>query len=215
MSPLTGKIVTEPAPGSLSNVMVPTGELEGYGKRSRPVRLIAGALVVIVLGGAAFLALKPAPEKSPPDFRLPLLSGGELSSAQLKGSPVVLNFFASWCEPCREEAPLLEATARAYHDDGVRVVGVNINDTQRNARRFVHEFGITYPVVRDPNRTLARGLGVYGLPETFFIDADWTLLRASKGPKTGDVPGSMVQLGAISAAQLRTGVETMLEHRRA
>nr|MBA3430286.1 TlpA family protein disulfide reductase [Actinomycetota bacterium] len=144
-----------------------------------------------------------------PEFELPKLDGGSLSSRELKGHPVVLNFWASWCIPCREEAPVLERTWRAYRDQGVIFVGVNIRDAESSAKEFVDEFNITYPVVRDVNLELERELGLTGLPETYFIDDEWRFVSNVSGAGQGRQQGSVI-LGAISEEQLVTNVETLI-----
>src|SRR5918992_4915823 len=150
--------------------MVPTHELEGYEQKFSSVRVVSWTIVALAaIAVVAYLALKPAEEQPVPEFDLPTLSGGRLSSADLRGSPVVLNFFASWCAPCREEAPRFESAYQKYKDEGVRFVGVNVQDRIETARRFVEDYGITFPVVVDADRKLAEQLGVYGLPQTFFI----------------------------------------------
>ena len=191
--------------------MVPTNELEGYKQASGARRLIASTVIVIALATNAYLALRPAEEPPVPDFDLPTLDGGRLSSAELHGSPVVLNFFASWCAPCREEAPLLERTWQAYKERGVRFVGVDIRDTPSDARRFVREFELTYPIVRDEDQTLARALDVYGLPQTFFVDRRWRLSTVAEGGKVGKGRAGVVQLGAISRTELHTQIERLLQ----
>ncbi|MFN2488605.1 MAG: TlpA family protein disulfide reductase [Actinomycetota bacterium] len=191
--------------------MVPTDELEGYGHRSRPWRQVIGAVLTVALGVGIYLALRPAEEKTPPEFDLALLAGGTLRSDELKGSPVVLNFFALWCAPCREEAPLLESTWRKYRDEGVRFVGVDIEDTRGDARRFVREFAITFPIARDEDKEVVRDLGVYGLPQTFFIDEEWRLAHVSRGQQLGETASSIVPLGAISRARLEAQIDALLE----
>jgi cytochrome c biogenesis protein CcmG, thiol:disulfide interchange protein DsbE len=189
--------------------MVPRDELEGYARRSRRTRLAIAAALFVALALAGYLALRPADTTGVPDFRLPLLSGGTLSSDDLRGSPVVINFFASWCAPCRKEARLLEATWRAHRAEGVRFIGVDIRDRAESARRFVREFGISYPVVRDADERLAGPLGVYGLPQTFFVDARWTLLEAAAGDELGEQSGTTT-LGAITERELQAGVAALL-----
>jgi cytochrome c biogenesis protein CcmG/thiol:disulfide interchange protein DsbE len=145
-----------------------------------------------------------------PSFELPLLDGsGRLTDEDLRGNPVVINFWASWCIPCREEAPLLEKAWRAYRDEGVVFLGVNIKDAPSDARRFVEEFDITYPIVRDLDERLTRGFGVRGLPETFFVDHRWTFIGAISGAKTGDQQGTVI-LGAISEEELVSNVEILI-----
>jgi peroxiredoxin len=169
------------------------------------------ALVVIVTAVIVYLALKPAGVKPVPDFELPRLGGGSLSSDELRGSPVVINFFAAWCAPCREEAPDLERAWRAHKADGVRFVGVVYRDTRENASRFVQEFDLTYPIVRDEQQRLARALDVNALPQTFFVTEQWELLGVARGRRLGEGPGGAVQLGAISPEELESQIGAMLE----
>ena len=102
-------------------------------------------------------------------FSLPLFDGGHFSLPDQRGKVVIVDFWASWCVPCREEAPLLEATWRAYRDRGVVVVGVNFQDQEEAARTFIREFGLTFPNGRDVGSRTAVDYGVYGIPELFFV----------------------------------------------
>lgn len=145
-----------------------------------------------------------------PEFELPVLGGpGTIGSRDLKGSPVVVNFWASWCIPCREEAPVLEGAWQKYRPKGVRFLGVNMQDAEEDANEFVAEFGITYPSVRDVDQELARDFGVRGLPETFFIDHRWRFLGVGSGEQIG-TRGKIVVLGAIPPALLRGQIETLV-----
>jgi cytochrome c biogenesis protein CcmG, thiol:disulfide interchange protein DsbE len=196
--------------------VVPVDELEVPRKRSRARRLLLTLLpAVAFVGLLGFGLLRSAPSDTgagseAPPFELPQLDGeGRISSSDLQGQPVVLNFWASWCAPCREEAPLLEKAWREYRSDGVVFLGVNIKDSESDARRFVEQFDITYPVVRDENLDLATDLGVYGLPETFFVDHQWRLLATSSAEQVGE-EGNTVVLGAISEEQLRSNVEILI-----
>jgi cytochrome c biogenesis protein CcmG/thiol:disulfide interchange protein DsbE len=107
-----------------------------------------------------------------PDFELELLDGTAVRLSDYQGRIVFLNFWASWCPPCRAEARLLELAWREAKDQGVIFLGVNIQDTEEGARRFIQEFDVTYPNGRDSGSRIAINYGVYGIPETFFIDRE-------------------------------------------
>ena len=110
--------------------------------------------------------------RSAAPFSLALFDGGRFDLAGQRDRVVVVNFWASWCVPCREEAPILEAAWRAYRDRGVMVVGVNIQDSEPAARAFIEAFGLTFPNGPDPGGRIAIDYGVYGIPETFVIGRD-------------------------------------------
>ena len=135
------------------------------------VALVAAWVVVAARGlnrdprvvGSALLG-KPAPA-----FTLATLDGDELDSRSLRGDVVVVNFWASWCVPCRQEAPELQAFAERWDGDGVRVIGIVYNDAQPQAETFRARYGLTYPQVMDPDGRTAIDFGVFGIPETFVI----------------------------------------------
>jgi len=113
----------------------------------------------------------PLLQKPAPSFRVALLGGGETSLQSLQGKPIIVNFWASWCYPaCYEEAPLLEATWRKYREQGLVMLGVVINDKEPNAREFMKRFDFSFPNGMDPGSKISIDFGVYGVPETFFID---------------------------------------------
>lgn len=183
--------------------------------RSRSFRLAIALVPALAFVGVLWIGLARTGQQAQsgsaaPSFELPLLEGSStLSDEDLRGKAVVVNFWASWCIPCREEAPLLERTWRAYRDRGVVFLGVNIKDAESDARRFVDEFDMTYPNVRDLDQNLTRQFGVKGLPETFFIDHRWTFMGAISGAKTGDQAGTVI-LGAISEDELVSNIEILL-----
>lgn len=205
--------------------MVPTDELRQHSPRSRVFRsLVIGGALLLAVAAVAFGVLTPAPDRPAgptpvPDFELPLLSGGSLSSDDLRGAPVVLNLWASWCIPCREEAPLLEKAWDDYKDQGVKIIGVNVKDSTVDAKAFVRKFNVSYPIVVDEQKELLekllekRLLQVDGLPQTLFIDRSWKLVREESGEAAASGPGTVV-LGAISREDLNTGIEQLLDRRK-
>ena len=120
-------------------------------------------------------------------------SDGEVSLRELRGTPLVLNFWASWCDPCRAEAKLLEKTWKANAGEGVLFLGLDAQDAREDARDFISQFGLTFPHVRDPGNDTQRAWGVTGLPETYFIAAD------------GRVVGHVI--GTVDEQQLAQGID--------
>ncbi|MGQ0679102.1 MAG: TlpA disulfide reductase family protein [Actinomycetota bacterium] len=185
-------------------------------RRRRLVRVLAFALVpALFIGFIGYTLFSTAPSGglvgSPmPEFSLPLLGENkDLTRTDLAGRPVVVNFWASWCIPCREEAAVLEAAWKKYADRGVMVLGVNVQDSQADARAFVEEFQLTYPTVRDTDLTLWTKLGVQGLPETFFVDREGVFFGVGSGRQV-DQSGATKILGAIDAALLDSQIRLML-----
>ena len=117
---------------------------------------------------------------------------GRVSLTELRGTPVVLNFWASWCGPCRVEAPVLERGWRRAQRQGVLFLGLDMQDVTGDAREFLREFDVSYLNVREAGKDTSRRYGATGLPETYFISA------------RGQVVGHVI--GALSTAQLRAGI---------
>jgi cytochrome c biogenesis protein CcmG/thiol:disulfide interchange protein DsbE len=104
-------------------------------------------------------------------FALTTYEGAPVSLEAHRGHVVLLNFWASWCYPaCYEEAPVLESAWRAYRERGLVVIGIDIQDTEAAGRRFIQQFGLTFPNAPDPKGKVSIDYGVYGVPETFLID---------------------------------------------
>jgi cytochrome c biogenesis protein CcmG/thiol:disulfide interchange protein DsbE len=162
------------------------------GAQALSVVLVAGLLALLVWKvahqtGSGNVAAQVTKGRTPaaPDFTLPLLDGeGKLRLASYDGKPRVVNFWASWCGPCRDEAPLLQSAAREYRGRLV-VLGVDYQDFSGDARKFVRKFGLTYPIGRDGNGSLLPRWGVTGAPESFFIDG--------AGKVVGHIPGAVTQ----------------------
>jgi len=173
------------------------------------MRLKLGAQVValgIVLGLLGLLVWKlvnqdqkQARKNAPaPAFSLPRLDkSGDLSLASLKGKAVVLNFWASWCAPCRDEVPVLQKAWLKHRGQGVVVIGVDQQDLSSDARAFAKKYGMSYPLVRDgPGHVVAK-YGLTGVPETFFEG------------RSGKLVGPHVE-GQVTKRQLAEGIHAAM-----
>ncbi|MBF0370123.1 MAG: TlpA family protein disulfide reductase [Magnetococcales bacterium] len=127
--------------------------------------------LALPLGGCPNGESPVAREPSPP-LDLVLFDGTEFSLATKLGSPVMINFFASWCIPCGEEASALEKVYQEYSPKGVQFLGVALQDTEEKAKGFVSEKGITFPTGIDMTGKIKDDFGVYGMPTTYFIDRE-------------------------------------------
>ena len=130
------------------------------------------------------------------DFTLPLFDGDELTLSEQLGRPLVINFWASWCAPCRVEARGLERAWRKYRDEDVRFVGVQSLDAEADGRAYLKEFGVTYPNVIDVGGKVTVDYGVIGLPVTFFVGKSGTIDRR--------------WVGAIDEGRLNTWIEELV-----
>ena len=119
-----------------------------------------------------------------PALRLPGLDGGQVDLAALRGRPVVVNFWASWCDPCVREFPLLRQAAAGHRQDRLTVVGVLSGDSPAAARPFLRRNNATWPIALDPNAATATAWGAVGLPHTYFIRPDGTLASHQLGELT-------------------------------
>jgi cytochrome c biogenesis protein CcmG/thiol:disulfide interchange protein DsbE len=153
-------------------------------------------------GGGLAKAAARGERPSAPAFTLERLDeDGELALSSLRGKAVVLNFWASWCIPCKEEAPYLEQVWSENRDRGLVVVGLDAKDFRRDARSFSERFDLTFPIVYDgPGKTL-EDYGVTGFPETFVIDREGRVVGAFVGAVNSD----------DDRARLRAAIESALQ----
>jgi cytochrome c biogenesis protein CcmG, thiol:disulfide interchange protein DsbE len=149
-------------------------------------KIAAGAVALCVAGSLTGIALASGEgagsgstataaahaDPAAPAFTLPVLghSGQQVSLSDYAGKPLIVNFFASWCDPCKKETPLLARFYRTEHGK-VALVGLDENDAAASALSFTHANGVTYPVGFDPQVTVASAYGVDALPQTFFLNA--------------------------------------------
>ncbi len=160
---------------------------------ARRVKLIlqAAAVLVVVLlvvllgwkvteqaeGRGLDDALERGERPHPPALVFDSLDGEEqIRLSDYRGRAVVLNFWASWCEPCKDEAPLLEEAWQSYRDEGLVVLGIDAQDFRTDARRFADRYGMTYPIAFDGHGSSLGRFGVTGFPETWFLGRDGRLV---------------------------------------
>ena len=140
------------------------------------------AVLVMNLGRNPHRIGSPLVGRAAPDFALRPLDGGEpVTLASLRGRPVVINFWATWCVPCFEEHPLLVSSARRL-GERVQFFGVVYEDSEEQVRSFLARQGSAYPSLADPGSRTAIAFGVFGVPETFFIDGEGRIAAKHMGP---------------------------------
>ncbi len=151
------------------------------------------AVFAIVVAVIVFLAFglrargEAQPSSGPaPDFALKTFDGQTVKLADLRGKVVVLNFWASWCQPCRDEAVFLQSMWNTYKDRGVVFVGVDYVDSESTARDYIKQYNITYLNGPDLGTEISQKYRIKGVPETYFIGKDGNLSGNSLGPITPD-----------------------------
>ncbi|HSS79841.1 MAG TPA: TlpA disulfide reductase family protein [Gaiellaceae bacterium] len=167
------------------------------GAQALAVGLVVLLLALLVWKLAKGSGKEAAIGKSAPNFTLNRIDKtGTLQLASLRGKVVVLNFWASWCYPCKQEAPALAAASKRWPGQVV-VLGVDVNDFTGDARKFARKYGLSYPIVHDNHNVTSPKYGISLLPETFFIDGG--------GKVVAHVPGQ------VKATDIRAGVEQALK----
>ena len=143
----------------------------------------------------------PLVGKPASSFKLTAFDGKPVALESLRGQVVIVNFWASWCYPaCYEEAPSLERAWKTYKDRGLMVVGVNFQDKDEPAKRFLTQFGHTFPNAPDPGSRVSVDYGVYGVPETYFIDKKGRVRFKQVGPVSDETLKSQIERLLAEAA---------------
>ena len=149
------------------------------------LKILAFALVV---GGALFFALRNKAShplrvgESAPDFSLPTLSPGSITLRDYRQRVVVVNFWVTWCPPCVQELPSLEKFAAQMRAQGVAVMGVSVDEDLAALQKFVSKAHLSFPIARDPDRSVASRYGTFKFPETYIIDRDGRIAEKIVGP---------------------------------
>ena len=163
--------------------------------------LIALAVVglVLALGVIGFLLTQANTKNEPtanssletrepaPNFTLALLGGKSFQFSNHKGKPVLINFFASWCLPCREEMPVLVKIAHEYGPKGVVLLGIAVDDTEEKMKDFIARYGVNFPVGLDKTAEIQKSFGLYGIPTTYFIDKQGVINYFHSGAVTEEL----------------------------
>jgi peroxiredoxin len=170
---------------------------EEYGVRDLPAALAGSAKVAAEENALA------------PDFLLESVSGDEVRLSDYRGRPVVLNFWATWCRPCRKEIPLLVAAQNEYEDEGLVVIGLNLQEGKSLIEPFAEDFGMNFPILIDRDGEVGDRYRLLGLPTTFFIDRDGVIRSIFTGPLEGEANGTAVQ-SAIGDSDLQRRIEEIL-----
>jgi len=180
--------------------VLPVDETPTHSRWAIRGRVVVFAVLLALLGLLAWGLNKsragPVQSGMAPDFSLIGFDGRKVTLSELRGQVVIVNFWASWCPPCREEAAYLEQTWRKYKDKGVVFIGVDYVDTEKEALAYIQEFDITYLNGPDLQTRISQAYNIQGVPETFFV------------AKNGKLRG--VQIGALVSPQLDDKIEELL-----
>lgn len=175
--------------------------------------IVFGAIAAVVIGLLVLLAIAVSTRGAPPlaagtapDFSLTTFDGKTYKLSELKGKPVVINFWASWCIPCRDEAPAFQRAWESYNERGLIILGVDYVDTETDAKKFIAEFNQTYPNGPDLGTRISQLFRISGVPETYFVGKDGRLLQGIDAQ--GRVKGNWI--GPVPEEVLLARVQEML-----
>jgi thiol-disulfide isomerase/thioredoxin len=146
----------------------------------RATRLLAS---IVILASAAFAAQAAPPA---PDFALPSREGGEVRLSAFKGEVVMINFWATWCGPCRQEMPLLQQLQAKYEPLGFTLLGINVEPDRAAAQAWLKTVPVSFPILFDQQNAVAERFGVEGMPSSVFVDRSGTVRYVHRGYQPGD-----------------------------
>ena len=149
----------------------------------RLARFIPVLIAATLLAASAAQATTPAPA---PDFALPSRDGGEVRLSELRGQVVVINFWATWCGPCRQEMPLLQQISARYEPLGFTLLGVNVEPDSAPAKAWLEKVPVTFPILFDRENTVSASFGVEAMPSTVLVDREGRVRHVHRGYKAGD-----------------------------
>jgi peroxiredoxin len=167
------------------------------------------AVAAVLVAGVAYTlwssdAIPPLLEtgRPAPLFELPPVGGGApVSLGALRGKPVLVNFWATWCKPCEDEMPAMERLYRSLHADGFELLAISVDTGEPEVVTFRDRLGLTFPILRDPDRRVSTRYQALRFPESWLIDADGTLVARFIGPRDWDAPEYEGRIRALLAAE--------------
>lgn len=162
------------------------------GIRRLPLGALLAAFIAFAWPAAATDASPPAP-----GFTLANRAGGELSLSAMKGQVVMINFWASWCGPCRQEFPALDQIYGKYKPMGFAMIGINVESEKADAERFLGKTPVSFPILFDPDNRVSGSYGVSAMPTTFLLDREGRVRWQHRAYKPGDEAKYIEQIRAI------------------
>lgn len=180
-------------------------QIERRSRKGILIAIVVTALVVAVGGWlmrSAQSSVAPLPGKLAPDFTLPVAGGGEVSLSHLRGNPVVLNFWATWCPPCRREMPHLNRLYNEYKGMGLRLYGVNLQESEQVVQEFSEAYSLNFPMLLDMRAEVSDLYLIHAIPVTVFIDAEGRV----QNTYTGEMPPDLMERFFQALVEGRSGV---------
>ena len=165
------------------------------------MKTLLGALTACLLIASSARAL--APGDVPPAIDMPDLNNQKVDWASLEGKVVLLDFWASWCGPCKEAMPVLEALSRKYAAQGLVIIGVNIDSSRKKMSKFLKTMPVSFRIVHDRKLVIANRYEPDTMPTSYFIGRDGKIRYVHQGFEKGDAAGIEARLKALLAEQLR------------
>lgn len=161
--------------------------IQMYRNRIRAVIAIGTAVIgIAALGVGLTPTARAGVPASAPDFALPAMDGSELRLSDLRGQVVMINFWATWCGPCRQEMPLLQQLQVKYEPLGFTLVGINVEPESAGARTWLEKVPVTFPILFDRQNQVAERFGVQGMPSSVFVDRSGKVRYVHRGYQPGD-----------------------------
>lgn len=158
--------------------------------------MLAGTALLLVDGGGSDPVERGS---SAPAFSLPALEGGEVSLSSLEGQVVLINFWATWCKPCEEEMPAMERLYGKHRDAGFELLAISVGETPEVVRPFRDRLGLSFPILLDRDKSVARSYQTFRFPESYLIGRDGRVVERYVGPRQWDHAAYVDRVGRLLA----------------